>query len=69
MIGNDEVISAIALYKQWQDNLVGMFSLASHGQRLLKLNLIDDLKYCAEKNIIDTLPIQSEKGVLVAYKN
>lgn len=66
-IGNDEVISAIALYRQWQNNLVKMFSLASHGQRLLRLNLVDDLKYCAEENIIDTLPIQSEKGVLVAH--
>jgi 2-phosphosulfolactate phosphatase len=66
-IGNDEVISAIALYHQWQNDLVTMFSLASHGQRLLRLNLVDDLKYCAEKNIINTLPIQSEKGVLVAY--
>lgn len=68
MIGNDEVVSAIALYKQWHNDLVKMFSLASHGQRLLKLNLIDDLKYCAEENIIDTLPIQSEKGVLVAHQ-
>lgn len=67
-IGNDEVVSAIALYRQWQDNLVKMFSLATHGQRLLRLNLIDDIKYCAEQNIIDTLPIQSEKGVLVAIK-
>lgn len=65
MIGNDEVISAIALYRQWQDNLVKLFSLASHGQRLLRLNLVEDLKYCAQKNIIKTLPMQKEKGSLV----
>ena len=66
-IDNDEVIAAIALYRQWQNDLVKMFTLASHGERLLRLNLLDDLKYCAEENIIDTLPIQSEKGVLVAH--
>jgi 2-phosphosulfolactate phosphatase len=63
-IGNDEVISAIALYRQWEDNLLGLFQLCSHGQRLLKLNLDEDLKYCSQKNVISTLPIQIEKGVL-----
>jgi len=33
LAGNDEVI-AIALYSQWQDNLVGLFQQASHGKRL-----------------------------------
>ncbi|MBE9221708.1 2-phosphosulfolactate phosphatase family protein [Cyanobacterium stanieri LEGE 03274] len=65
MIGNDEVISAIALYQQWQKDLVKLFTFASHGQRLLRLNLVDDLKYCAQTNIIDTLPIQQQKGSLL----
>ena len=63
--GNDEVVGAIALYSQWKNNLVEMFRLASHGQRLLKLGCDDDLKYCAENNILDVLPIQKEPGVLV----
>lgn len=66
-IGNDEVVSAVALYHQWQDNLLGLFNLCSHGQRLLKLNLHEDLKYCAQKNIISTLPIQTAKGVLITH--
>ncbi|MGY6528439.1 MAG: 2-phosphosulfolactate phosphatase family protein [Cyanobacterium sp.] len=68
IIGNDEVVSAIALYRTWQDDLVKLFTLASHGQRLLRLNLVDDLKYCAQENIIDTLPIQQGKGTLL-FKN
>jgi 2-phosphosulfolactate phosphatase len=63
--GNDEVIGAIALYLQWQDNLVEMFHHASHGQRLLRLDCHEDLKYCAQTDILDVLPIQKEPGVLI----
>ncbi|OYD93538.1 2-phosphosulfolactate phosphatase [Nostoc sp. 'Peltigera membranacea cyanobiont' 213] len=64
LAGNDEVISAIALYSQWQDNLLGLFHQASHGQRLLRLDCLDDLKYCSQTDILDVLPIQHETGVL-----
>jgi len=65
-LGNDEVVAAIALYEKWQDNLVGMFKLASHGQRLLRLDGDADLDYCARTDILETVPIQTEPGVLVA---
>ncbi|WP_324282757.1 2-phosphosulfolactate phosphatase family protein [Cyanobacterium aponinum UTEX 3221] len=68
MIGNDEVIASIALYQQWQDKLLDLFKLSSHGQRLLRLALDDDLKYCSQKNITDTLPIQTSLG-LVSLSN
>lgn len=68
-IGNDEVVASIALYQQWKDNLLGLFHLSSHGQRLLKLDLHEDLKYCAEPNRINTFGIQTEKGVLTLGKN
>ncbi|RCJ41968.1 2-phosphosulfolactate phosphatase [Nostoc minutum NIES-26] len=64
LAGNDEVISAIALYSQWQDNLLGLFHQASHGKRLLRLECHEDLKYCASTDILDILPIQREPGVL-----
>ncbi|MEH1973564.1 MAG: 2-phosphosulfolactate phosphatase family protein [Nostoc sp.] len=64
LAGNDEVISAIALYSQWQDNLLGLLHLASHGQRLLRLDCQEDLKYCSQTDILDVLPIQHETGVL-----
>ena len=45
---NDETIASIALYQQWQDNVVGLLRAASHGQRLLRLNRDEDLVYCAD---------------------
>ena len=65
LAGNDEVIGAIALYSQWKDKLLDMFHHASHGKRLLRLECHEDLKYCAQPDILDVLPIQRELGVLV----
>lgn len=66
LAGNDEVIAAIALYSQWQDNLLGLLHQASHGKRLLRLNCQEDLKYCSQTDILDVLPMQHEPGVLKA---
>ena len=65
LAGNDEVVAAIALYLQWQDRLLELFYQASHGKRLLRLNCNEDLKYCAQTDILNVLPIQQEPGVLV----
>ncbi len=62
--GNDELISAIALYCQWQNDLLGLLHHASHGKRLLGLNSHEDLKYCAQTDILDILPMQQEPGIL-----
>lgn len=62
--GNDEVVAAIALFKQWENNLLGLFHLASHGQRLLRLDCHDDLKYCSEPDTLNIVPIQTAPGVL-----
>lgn len=64
LAGDDEVVAAIALYEQWQDKLVELFHQASHGKRLLRLGCHEDLKYCAQMDILDALPIQTEPGVL-----
>lgn len=64
-VGNDEVIAAIALYTQWQDRLLELFHLSSHGQRLLRLGCDEDLKYCAQTDILNVLPLQKEPGLLV----
>lgn len=65
LAGNDEVIGAIALFSQWQDKLLELFYQASHGKRLLRLDCLADLKYCAQTDILDVVPIQREPGVLV----
>lgn len=63
--GNDEVFAAVALYSQWQHDLLGLLHRASHGQRLLRLDCHDDLKYCAQTDILNVLPIQKEPGLLI----
>jgi 2-phosphosulfolactate phosphatase len=64
LAGNDETIAAIALYCQWQNRLLELLCAASHGQRLLRMNCDQDLQYCAQLDILDVLPIQSQPGVL-----
>ena len=63
--GNDETFAAIALYLQWQDQLFELMNHASHGKRLIGLGIYEDLKYCAQTDILDVVPIQREIGVLV----
>lgn len=68
LAGNDEVTGAVALYEQWQADLLGLFHHASHGQRLLRLACHEDLDYCSRTDTSDILPIQREPGVLVNSK-
>lgn len=65
---NDEVHAAIALYRQWQEQLLDLMQQASHGKRLLGLNCYEDLKYCAQLDILNVLPIQGEPGILVKHQ-
>ncbi|MGB7415863.1 MAG: 2-phosphosulfolactate phosphatase family protein [Thermosynechococcaceae cyanobacterium] len=66
LAGNDELIAAVALYRQWKDQLQELMALSSHGQRLLRLRGQKDIAYCCDLDLIDILPIQKEKGILVA---
>jgi 2-phosphosulfolactate phosphatase len=66
LVGNDELLAALALFQQWQNNLLGLLHHASHGQRLLRLNNHEDLKFCSQLDILDILPQQREAGVLVS---
>jgi 2-phosphosulfolactate phosphatase len=66
-VGNDEMIGAIALFSQWQDRLLALLQRASHGQRLLRLDGYEDLKYCAQTDLLQVLPIQQEPGILVNH--
>jgi len=67
LAGNDEVVGAIALYAQWQDKLLELFYQASHGKRLLRLDCQEDLKYCAQTDVLAVLPKQQEPGVLKSF--
>lgn len=63
--GNDEVFGAVALYSQWQNDLLGLLQEATHGKRLLRLHCQEDLEYCAQTDVLDALPIQKQPGVLI----
>ncbi|MBW4695585.1 MAG: 2-phosphosulfolactate phosphatase family protein [Lyngbya sp. HA4199-MV5] len=65
LAGNDETIAAVSLFRQWEGDLLGLFHHASHGKRLLRLGITEDLKYCSQLDILDVLPIQHELGVLI----
>ena len=64
--GNDEAVSALALYQQWQQDLLPLLQRASHGQRLLGLGQGADLEFCAQIDSLTTVPRQSEPGILTA---
>lgn len=68
-IGNDEVVAAVALYHQWQANLLGLLKQASHGQRLLNLGqqYEADLEHCSALSTLHILPWQKEMGVLLTH--
>ena len=65
LAGNDATVAAVSLYQQWQDSLLELMCCASHGQRLLRLSQEEDLKYCAQLDVLNLIPIQSEPGILV----
>lgn len=67
LAGNDETIDAFSLYAHWQSQLLELLQHASHGKRLLRLNCLEDLKYCAQVDLLDVLPMQKQPGVLVSY--
>lgn len=65
VIGNDETAAAVALFQTFESDLVRLAKLASHGQRMLGLSLLEDLEYCMQQDTLDILPIQQEPGVLI----
>jgi 2-phosphosulfolactate phosphatase len=68
LAGNDEAVAAVMLYRSFQHDLVSLFEHASHGQRLVGLKLYEDLKYCAQIDALQVLPIQ-KAGVLVKHSD
>lgn len=67
IVGNDELVGALALYEQWGDRLLELMYLASHGKRLQRLECFDDLKFCAQPDTLNVLPIQQKPGVLIKH--
>ena len=68
LAGNDETIAAVSLFRQWQDQLPELLVSASHGQRLLKMRAQADLEYCAQLDIVDTIPVQRGLGTFAQWQ-
>ncbi|MEB3229592.1 MAG: 2-phosphosulfolactate phosphatase family protein [Leptolyngbyaceae bacterium] len=68
LVGNDEAVGAVSLYRQWQDNLLDLLHHASHGHRLLRLEGHADLAFCAQLDTLNILPMQGEPGVLMGVQ-
>jgi len=64
--GNDEAVAALSLYHHWQDRLYELLCLASHGQRLLRLDLAlaADIRYATRLNHCPVVARQTQPGVL-----
>jgi 2-phosphosulfolactate phosphatase len=58
-------VAAVSLYLQWSDRLLELMHYATHGQRLLRLNQEADLRYCAQLDVLDLVPIQTQPGILM----
>ena len=66
-IMNDELISAIALWKNWKGNILKCLKTATHGKRLTSIgNYEDDFICCSQLDCLNIVPTQVEKGVIRA---
>ena len=64
---NDELQSALALWKYWENDILGCLKTATHGKRLTSLgDYEDDLRCCSELDCLDIVPAQVERGVIRA---
>jgi 2-phosphosulfolactate phosphatase len=49
--------AALILFKRFEDNLVEVFHLSHHGNKLISLGRDEDLPYCAQTDTISMVPI------------
>lgn len=63
-IMNDSAYMALNLWKNAHKDLIGFLSVASHFKRLEKLGCQNDLVYCLQKDISDSLPVWNGKELV-----
>jgi 2-phosphosulfolactate phosphatase len=63
----DACLALDYLYQMAKENPVRFLGRASHKERLHKLNLKEDIKYCLQPDLTDAIPVL-ENGVLVRMK-
>ena len=66
-IVNDELQSALALWEFWKNDILKCLKTATHGKRLTSLgDYEDDFRCCSELDCLNSVPAQSERGVIRA---
>lgn len=66
---DDSTYASTYLFEQVRDDLQGFLKLASHGKRLEKLNLQDDIEYCLRFDTSNVVPaLQGNALVPIYYK-
>jgi len=63
-IEDDATLAAVSLYQTAKSNLQVFLEASSHVQRLNKLNIHDDMKFCLQESVYKVVPTLS-KGHLV----
>jgi 2-phosphosulfolactate phosphatase len=64
----DAPLAAQHLYNQAKTNMVAFLSNSSHVQRLAKLNIHRDIKFCLTPDQYNVLPVINETGILVLHQ-
>jgi 2-phosphosulfolactate phosphatase len=49
--------AALILFKRFENNLVEVFHLSHHGNKLISLGRDEDLPYCAQTNLFSIVPV------------
>ncbi|HOY49232.1 MAG TPA: 2-phosphosulfolactate phosphatase [Flavobacteriales bacterium] len=64
----DSTIAAGYLYERASDDLYGFLEYSSHRKRLKNLHLEDDIRYCLSTDIMQTIPVYQDGGLVSAQK-
>jgi len=64
IIGDDAVLAALKIYRQSKDNLFEALKSSSHFQRLSKMGIEKDLRYCTRIDECQVLPVAFEDGII-----
>ena len=69
VVANDELHAALALWSRWKHEPEACLRMASHGQRLMRIDNHDaDFSCCAGLDQLTVVPTQIEPGVLRAIR-
>lgn len=64
----DSTIAAGYLYERAADDLYGFLENSSHRKRLKNLHLEDDIRYCLSTDIMQTIPVYQDGGLVSSQK-